>query len=226
MEKKEKTQTNPKKPKGTNGFFSRVFKPFKVIRYTGLEFLVWIAYSLVGGLIGILVSLAKHWWFDSNKGLSKALSIEFGSGSFYTYSIAMLASVLSMVFISFVRNKELEFKRYKLAIITICILVLVFGGVFYALSVDLGVPSTFSFCNSQVWLQTLVFVISVVIAIYAFSVTRLDDNKEKFEDINDSSFDNRQKEDTSIDSKNYYQENPSKGDPNDYNADSSSSNHS
>ena len=211
MQKKENTVKEPKKQEESNGFIKKVIKPFRVIKYAGLEFFVWACYSLIGGLIGILVSVAKHLWFDADKGFNKALSIEFGSGSFYTYSIAMLASVLSMVFISFVRNKaELQFKRYKLAVITISILVLVFGGVFYALSVDLGIPTEVSFSNSQVWLQTVVLLMSILIAIYAFSVTRLDDNLEKFKDINDCSFDNKQDEEPSVDSKNYLQENSTK----------------
>ena len=205
MQKQDEAKNDSKRQKNSRCFIKTVVKPLRVIRYAGLEFFVWIAYSLIGGFLGILVSVAKHWWFGENKGFSRALSIEIGSCSFYTYSIALLASVLSMVFIGFVRNKGMQFKRYKIAVITISILALIFGGVFYALSVDLGVPSRFSFCDSQVWLQFVVLGISILVAIYTFTITRLDDYQEKFQDISDSSFDNKQDEDQSVEGNNYNQ---------------------
>ena len=88
-----------------------------------MAFFLWTAFTLFGGLIGIMVSIIRNTLYGGLN-LSEALYIESQNGSLYTYSIAMVAAVLSSVFITFAESKKLKFRRQQIVTITISIFLL------------------------------------------------------------------------------------------------------
>lgn len=167
-------------------FVKATLLPFKVICLHRISFFLWSSFTLFGGLIGIVVSIVRYTLFGE-KTLAQAIYIESQNGSFYTYSIAIIASVLSGVFIIFAEKDQLRFRRYQIPLITMSIFIMFFGGIFYALSktsvVGINVPQTTEIVLE--WKQFIILIVSVLFAIYAFCVCRLDDHIDAFKDIAD-----------------------------------------
>ena len=156
-----------------------------------MAFFLWVAFTLFGGLIGVIVSIIRNSVFGGLT-FAEALFQESQNGSLYTYSIAMVAAVLSSVFITFAESKKLKFRRQQILTITISIFLLFFSGVFYALSmkapsvseVRMMAPITVN------WYLVAIVVISILVSIYSFCVCRLDNHEEQFRDIMDSKSEN------------------------------------
>lgn len=171
--------------------FKQFSKPFRIIPMHLMAFFLWVAFTLFGGLIGVIVSIIRNSVFGGLT-FAEALFQESQNGSLYTYSIAMVAAVLSSVFITFAESKKLKFRRQQILTITISIFLLFFSGVFYALSmkapsvseVRMMAPITVN------WYLVAIVVISILVSIYSFCVCRLDNHEEQFRDIMDSKSEN------------------------------------
>lgn len=161
-------------------------RPFHIISMHPMAFFLWLAFTLFGGLIGIIVSIIRNTLFG---GLcfSEALFLESKNGSLYTYSIAMVAAVLSSVFITFAESKKLRFRRQQIVTITISIFVLFFSGVFYALSMEAPAVSEIRELGPMTinWKLLCIVVIAILVSIYSFCVCRLDSHEDQFKDITD-----------------------------------------
>lgn len=185
------------------GVFKQVVRPFSVIKYHGMSFFLWCMFTLIGGLLGILVSVAKSIWFEPKLSLSQALYIESANGAFYTYSIAIVAAVLSSVFIVFSEKKDLGYRRYQITLIAFSIFLLLFGGVFYALSKDSSSLNISDIPSKETivieWKQLIVFILSILFSLYSFCVCRLDEHNEVFSDISDDRLKNAKPEESFID---------------------------
>lgn len=167
-------------------FLKQIVRPFGIIKLHGMAFFLWFVFTLIGGLIGIIVSILRNTLFGGLN-FKEALLLESDNGSLYTYSIAMIAAVLSSVFIAFAENFKLNFRRYQIVTITISIFLLFFGGVFYALSMD--APAVENVRNADIsinWKLLSIVGISTIVAIYSFCVCRLDSHADLFKDIMDS----------------------------------------
>lgn len=161
-------------------FLKQIIRPFSIIKLDGMAFFIWVSFTLFGGLIGIIVSLFRNALFGE-KSLLEALLIESEHGSFYTYSIAMVAGVLSSVFITFIERKKLNFRRHIIVVLTISIFTLFFGGVFYALSINSNNETNLQFDYKVI----VILIIAILISIYSFCICRLDSHPESFQDIMD-----------------------------------------
>ena len=146
-------------------FLKFLAQPLKVIRLHKISFFLWTSFTLFGGLIESL------------------------NGSFYTYSIAIVAAVLSGVFIIFAEKDTLNFRRYQIPFITISIFLMFFGGIFYVLAKQTGDMSVNVIPNTEdiviEWKQFTIFILSVLFSIYSFCVCRLDDHQPYFSSISD-----------------------------------------
>ena len=170
-------------------FFKFLAQPLRVIRFHKVSFFLWMSFTLFGGLIGIVISVVRYYLFGPYK-LLQAIYIESMNGSFYTYSIAVVASVLSGVFIIFAEKETLNFRRYQIPFITMSIFLMFFGGVFYALAKQTNSISITDIPNVEdiniEWKQFSIFILSVLFSIYSFCVCRLDDHKSDFKSISDN----------------------------------------
>lgn len=158
--------------------------PFRVYSKRRLTFLMWISFSLIGGAVGILVSILRHWIFTEGLGFWDALMIEVLNGAFYTYSIALIASVLGSVFINFVDNEQFRYRRYKVILIAISIYALLFGGILYALSIKSYTPEELAIAEAHFsWGQLIILILALALSIYAFFVCRMDEHTDLFDDL-------------------------------------------
>lgn len=185
--KSNSKQANERDNKIVMRFVKQVFRPFIIIYIHGMAFFLWVSFTLIGGLIGIVVSLIRNSLFGGLN-FTQAMYIESRNGSFYTYSIAVVASVLSAAFIVFAENNRLQFRRHQIVTITLSIFLLFFGGVFYALSIEAPPVAEMQTIKdiSINWRQLSVVAVSILVAIYSFCVCRLDNHAEQFKDIMDS----------------------------------------
>ncbi len=161
-----------------------LWRPFQIYGKRRLTFMMWISFSLIGGAVGILVSILRHSIFTDGLNLGDAIQIELLNGAFYTYSIALIASVLGSVFINFVDNEHFKFRRYKVTLIAISVYALLFGGVMYALSINTYTAEELKKANIQFgWGQVVMLILAIVLSVYAFFVCKMDDHTDLFDDI-------------------------------------------
>lgn len=164
-----------------------VFAPFRVYGKRKLTFVMWLLFSLVGGAVGIIVSILRHSVFTDGLNWQDALMIEILNGAFYTYSIALIASVLGSVFINFVDNEQFRYRKYKVILIALSVYALLFGGVMYALSINSYTKKQLSQAEMHFsWGQFLMLLLAIALSVYAFFVCRMDDHSDLFDDVVDT----------------------------------------
>ncbi len=169
-----------------------LFYPFDAIRKNKIEFFIWVVFTVVCGQMGIIANIIIRYYSHSIP-LGQSIYIEGSSGSFYTFSIALIASALGPMFVSFFSSK-LEFKTIKIISIILLIIFLQLSGIIYAAtqSKDLTLPSSNELTVGLT--QPIIYVISIVLVGYTFGVLKL--NATAHTDINDESY--IEKEDATV----------------------------
>lgn len=177
--------------------WSYLIRPYKDLLH-GKNFsalVLWFVFTIFAAQIGTLINIIKHGIFHDGKirppdfnlwrSIGESIYLDSKSGSFYTFAIVLVASVLSPLFIQLLDESELHFKKMKIFTIVISIFTLFFGGVFYSFSTlrtdvyDTLRHVEFAWDKSQ----TFFFVFSIMVASYAFALTRM--NRERNKDIDD-----------------------------------------
>ena len=183
--------------KRKNALWVYVIRPYRELGHNGnlTTAVLWFIFTIFAAQIGTLVNIIKHVIFHDGRGLpnnfdfwksvEESIYLDSKSGSFYTFAIVLVASVLSPLFIQLIEEKEIHFKRPKVFSIVISIFTLFFGGVFYSFSA-LN-PSAYEGLGNLVFCvdksQLFFFLFSIIVASYAFALTRMD--KERNKDIDD-----------------------------------------
>ncbi|MFB4362932.1 hypothetical protein RAC65_20000 [Pantoea sp. BS_8] len=173
-------------------FKKSLLYPFDAIRKNKIEFFIWIVFTVVCGQMGIIANIIIRYYSHSIP-LNQSIYIEGSSGSFYTFSIALIASALGPMFVSFFSSK-LEFKTIKIISIILLIIFLQLSGIIYAAtqSKDLTFPNSNDLTCGLT--QPIIYVISIVLVGYTFGVLKL--NATAHTDINDESY--IEKEDATV----------------------------
>lgn len=166
--------------------------PFDAIRKNKREFFIWIIFTVVCGQMGIIANIIIRYYSHSIP-LDQSIYIEGSSGSFYTFSIALIASALGPMFVTFFSSK-LEFKTIKIISIILLIILLQLSGIIYAAtqSKDLILPNSNDLTFGLT--QPIIYVISIVLVGYTFGVLKL--NATAHTDIDDESY--IEKEDATV----------------------------
>lgn len=180
-----------------NALWVYIIRPYKELGHNGnlVAAVLWFFFTIFAAQMGTFVNIIKHVLFHDGRdvpngfeywrSIQESLYLDSKSGSFYTFAIVLVASVLSPLFIQLIEEKDIHFKRPKVFSIVICIFTLFFGGVFFSFSA-LN-PNAYdglkdvNFCVDKS--QLFFFVFSIVVASYAFALTRMD--KERNKDIDD-----------------------------------------
>jgi DMSO reductase anchor subunit len=168
-------------------FFEHLFHPFKIIRENISEFFIWILFTVIAGQFGILANLIVR-SYTSDITITQSLLEDSLNGSFYTFSIALVASMLGPIFIEIIKSKTLTFRTLKTFTIIVSVFYLFIAGVIYAsvqsnnsvsqLATDLGIDYS----------QIVVYVIALLFAIYGYCVLRLERRGKDFSHISDGAF--------------------------------------
>lgn len=168
--------------------YKRILSPFNIVLMHRAAFFVWFMFTLLGGLVGVVISIMRHMWFGTvHYTFKQALYVETTSGALYTYAIATIAAVLSGLFVLFAEREKLSYRTLQIPTAALSVFVLLFGGVFYALNIDsagvIACPSDNEIAFD--WKQFIILCLSLLFSVYAFCLCRIDDHDTEFEDIKD-----------------------------------------
>lgn len=146
--------------------------PFKIFKVETQKSALWFLFTVICGLIGIVMNVWSHLGPDVN--LYNAILNEFTVNSFYTFSIVLLTCTAGSLFMKIDTDRMITFKSIKewlLIVLGGC----VFIGAFLCQSRG-KIPS-------YNWLQLFYFIFAIGLAVYGFCVVNLDRHPELFADI-------------------------------------------
>lgn len=89
-----------------------IFDPFKVVTEKKDEFFIWFLFTIVAGQIGIIANIIVRYYANSTP-ISTSIFFDSNNGSFYTFSIVLVASLLGPLFINSIKSTKLKFRTLK-----------------------------------------------------------------------------------------------------------------
>jgi hypothetical protein len=165
----------------------RLLEPCLAIGENKKIFFLWFIFTILIGQIGVIINLILRTRGDVSISAKESIFLDSSAGSFYTFSIALLASSLSPIFINFIESNPPKFKSIKIITIVIAFLTIFFAGIFYSSSFDLSdyVNLTKKSISLDGW-QLFFLLTSIIISIYAYSILRMEYNYPKYEHLDDT----------------------------------------
>lgn len=85
--------------------FQYLYKPFYVIRLNKANFTIWFLFTILGGNLGLASNVLIRKYIN-NLSLIDSIVLDYHSGSFYIFSIVLLASSVGNVLIDFLSNNS------------------------------------------------------------------------------------------------------------------------
>lgn len=159
--------------------------------------ILWFLFTVGFSLIGTLINVIKVAVFDIPQAnnlqnvsfldkVCSSLSFDSRAGTFYTFSIVLVASVLYPLFEDFLKH-EWHYTHLRIVTIIVAILVLVFGGVFYSFSSINPAPSELSVSSNWHidWAQFTFVILSVSVAAYSYSIGIMVESKDNHPELDD-----------------------------------------
>lgn len=183
----------------------RIFLPYKVLKLKKGTFFLWFLFTIIAGLLGPIINIANNCGFND---MPMVLSIleDSQTGTFYTFSIVLIASAIGSLFLNLLDSSD-TFRKMKLYFMAICIFPLFFGGIYYS-SFSQKKKEEFKLAyvshkkavekesTRGQWIivvvdkkQLVIFLLSLIISIYAFCLQYMNANKSEFKEIEDSYLD-------------------------------------
>ena len=161
--------------------------PLRVISEKKSEFIIWLLFTIVTGQFGIFANLIVR-AYTNDTSISQSLLIDSMNGSFYTFSIALVASVLGPIFINFINSKKLPFRTLKTFTIIIAIFYLFVAAIIYAAVQANESSNTSAQIISIDFSQLILYVIAIAFAIYGYCILRLESSGLDFNVLDDPLF--------------------------------------
>ena len=138
-------------------------------------------FVFVAGQLGTIINVVNRTLFHDWT-ISQALYPDSVSGSFYTYALVLIASLIVPLFTRIRNNKEPGFRSMSVVLMTLLIFALVLSAVFFSFaSQEIRSVKYDDFKNLDLnidWKQTIFFVTAVIFAWYAFGLSLMADNNE------------------------------------------------
>lgn len=183
----------------------RIFLPYKVLKLKKGTFFLWFLFTIIAGLLGPIINIANNCGFND---MPMVLSIleDSQTGTFYTFSIVLIASAIGSLFLNLLDSSD-TFRKMKLYFMAICIFPLFFGGIYYSsfsqkkkeefklayVSHKKAVEKESTRGQGIIVVvdkkQLVIFLLSLIISIYAFCLQYMNANKSEFKEIEDSYLD-------------------------------------
>lgn len=162
-------------------FWGSLLVPFIVCFNHKIEFFLWIMFVFVAGQLGTIINVVNRTLFHDWT-ISQALYPDSVSGSFYTYALVLIASLIVPLFTRIRNNKEPGFRSMSVVLMTLLIFALVLSAVFFSFaSQEIRSVKYDDFKNLELIIdlkQTIFFVMAVIFAWYAFGLSLMADNNE------------------------------------------------
>lgn len=161
--------------------------PFKVITESKSDFFIWFLFTIVTGQFGILANfIVRH--YTSETSFSNSIYIESMNGSFYTFAIALIASLLGPIFLNFIKSDRIQFRTLKTFTIIIAIFYLFITGIIYT-SIQSKIIGSSTLGNLRIdFTQTIIYIFAIIFASYGYCILRLESSNLNFNNINDPLF--------------------------------------
>jgi len=162
-------------------------EPWKVVKEKKSEFIIWVLFTIITGQIGILFNIVVRSYSNSIP-IDHSILIDSINGNFYTFAIALSASILGPLFINFINSEKLRFRTLKIFTIIATFFFLIFAGVIYAAvqsnySLNMNITGT-----SIDKTQMIIYFLAMIIVSYGYCILRLEGSGLNFSIIDDPLF--------------------------------------
>ena len=171
-------------------FIAALFAPFIVCFKHRVDWAIWFLFVIIGSQLGTIVNLVNRSLFNGWS-FKSALYPDSLSGSFYTFALVMMASLIAPIFIRFRNKKEPEFRSVGILFSAILIFVMILCAVFFSFSSQQFLSTSVNFSEVQSenlhidFKQLTFFIIAILFAWYAFGLGLMGEHREMIE-IDDS----------------------------------------
>ena len=198
----------------TATFVGKLVLPLLVVKEEKGTFSLWFLFTIIAGLIGPIINAVNRCAIG-NEPIVSSLEKDCENGTFYTFSIVLIASSIGLLFIKLI-NEKIQFKNRKLYFIAICIFPMFFAGIFYSgatlrqkqsteinegrinskknqqrkIATSSNSPNKSiglkkSKGNAKIDYQVTFVIIAIIIAIYSFCLEYMSLHPEKFDVLRD-----------------------------------------
>jgi hypothetical protein len=159
-------------------------EPFKVVSEKKEHFLIWFLFTIVAGQIGIIANIIVRYYANATP-ITNSIYLESSNGSFYTFSIVLVASILGPLFINLINSEKLKFRTLKTFTIIIAGFFLLVTGIIYAAVQSQHTNQILAKSFVIDWTQLLTYFISIALVSYGYCILRLEHSSLDFSNIDD-----------------------------------------
>lgn len=188
---------NSKKLKSSrinNTFLRAILAPLETLLFHKLELFLWFSFVIVAGLLGVIINIIKRWIFDGWD-FFVALGPDSAAGSFYTFSLVMISSLIYPLFSRFIKSEKPEYRKIHIVFITILIFTLLFCGIYYSFStLNQPMEAYDGLHNNNMCIdysQSFFFVLVIIFSVYSFGLTLIGQHEEELH-LSDDYLENEQ----------------------------------
>lgn len=159
-----------------NNFLRALISPFCVCFDHKVESFIWLMFVIVAGQLGTIINVSKRWVFG-DWDICASLGPDTASGSFYTFALVLIASLIGPIFIRFIKKEEPEYRSISAVYLTLLVFSLILCAVFYSFSTNDFNSIDYSQLKDENMpidgKQLFFFLLSIVLAWYSFGLTHL-----------------------------------------------------
>ena len=166
-------------------WFKRLLKQLLAILKNKANFALWFLTTIIGGNIGVFSNaIIRH--YINNTSIMNSIKLDYKSGSFYIFSIVLLASSLGSVLIELVSKRNTEYKLFKAFWIVITFFVCLLCGLLYSGFMSSQLPPVNNKnVEGEIW-QIVFFILSIFLGIYSYCLVLMNEKDEDFANIRDN----------------------------------------
>lgn len=158
------------------------------------NFILWFIFSVLFGLFGPITN-----YIINDIDLCDTIVFESTNGTFFTYSIALIASSLGLLIIKIVEDatsqskEKHKFITIKTVCLTITLILWLFDCIFYAKHSNHLIKSVNKEEYEIQWSQLIFFILAIIIAIYVYCIQFLTTYPNLFSSVSDENYTEQEK---------------------------------
>lgn len=165
-----------------NTFLRAILAPLETLLFHKIELFLWFSFVIVAGLLGVIINIIKRWIFDGWD-FFVALGPDSTAGSFYTFSLVMISSLIYPLFSRFIKSEKPEYRKIHIVFITILIFTLLFCGIYYSFStLNQPMEAYDRLHNKNMRIdypQLFFFVLVIIFSVYSFGLTLIGQHEDE-----------------------------------------------
>lgn len=189
-----------------NKVWGAIFVPFIVCFKHKVEFFLWGMFVVVAGQLGTIINVVNRTLFQNpDWSFAQALYPDSVFGSFYTYALVLIASLIAPLFTRIKNGKEPQFRSMTIVFTTLLIFCLLLCAVFFSFaSQEIRSVRYEDFAPLKMCVdvkQLIFFLLSIFFAWYAFGLSLMAQNNEGKEWNDDRYLEKEQEKVEEIDEK-------------------------